>query len=109
MRSGTGLWAAQRITAAFLAFAVLLHLVTILYAVRGGLSAGEIIGRLRGAEIWLGFYTLFAVSAGLHAAIGLRNIAAEWWGWRRLDLAWLGIGLLTATFGIRAAWGLYNA
>lgn len=109
MSQGGTLWALQRITAAFLALAVLIHLITILYAVRGGLSAGEIIARLSGAELWLAFYALFALSAGLHGAIGLRNIAAEWWGWRRLDALWLGIGLLTAALGIRAAWGLYHA
>jgi fumarate reductase subunit C len=99
----------QRVTAAFLALAVVVHLATIMIAVRGGLSAAEIIGRTRGNEAWLLFYALFALAAGLHGAIGLRNIAGEWLGWRGrgLDMAWLGIGLLTAIFGMRAAWGLY--
>jgi fumarate reductase subunit C len=101
-------WAIQRVTAAFLGVAVLVHLVTIMMAVRGGLSAAEIIGRTRGAELWFGFYVLFALCAGLHGAIGLRNIASEWLGWRRMDALWLGVGLLTAAFGIRAAWGLYH-
>lgn len=111
MTGGQRLWAAQRVTAAILALAVAAHLLTILYAVRGGLSAEEILGRLRGAEAWLAFHALFALSAGLHGAIGLRNVAAEWWGWRGrgFDLAWLAVGLLTAGFGIRAAWGLYDA
>jgi fumarate reductase subunit C len=110
-RGQVHLWVAQRVTAAFLGVAVLVHLVTIMVAVRGGLSAAEILARTRGAELWLGFYALFALAAGLHAAIGLRNIAGEWWGWRGrgFDLAWLGLGLLTALFGIRAAWGLYAA
>lgn len=105
------LWIAQRATAMILAVAVVVHLVTILLAVRGGLSAAEIIGRTRGNAAWLGFYTVFALAAGLHGAIGLRAIAAEWLGWRGrgLDLAWLGIGLATAAFGIRAAVGLYAA
>lgn len=109
VRGGTHLWVAQRVTAMILAVAVLVHLVTILLAVRGGLSAAEIIGRTRGNLGWLGFYTVFALAAGLHGAIGLRGIAAEWLGWRGrgYDLAWLGIGLLTAAFGIRAALGLY--
>lgn len=109
--NGVHLWATQRITAVFLAFAVVVHLVTILVAVRGGLSAAEIIGRTRGSLPWLGFYAAFALAAGLHGAIGLRAIAAEWAGWRGrgYDLAWLGIGLLTAAFGIRAAWGLFSA
>ncbi|WP_027283821.1 succinate dehydrogenase [Rubritepida flocculans] len=104
------LWIAQRVTAAFLALAVAVHLVTIIIAVRGGLSAAEILARTRGSEAWLLFYAGFALAAGLHAAIGLRAIAAEWLGWRGrgLDIAWLGIGLLTALFGIRAAWGLYH-
>lgn len=105
------LWAVQRITAAFLGLAVLVHLVTIMLAVRGGLSAAEILARTRGAEVWFAFYVLFALCAGLHGAIGLRNIAGEWLGLRgkRVDAVWLTIGLLTAAFGIRAAWGLYDA
>ncbi|WP_372619953.1 succinate dehydrogenase [Falsiroseomonas sp.] len=108
---GTHLWVAQRVTAMILAVAVVVHLVTILVAVRGGLSAAEIIGRTRGNEAWLVFYGVFALAAGLHGAIGLRGIAAEWLGWRGrgFDLAWLGIGLVTAIFGIRAAVGLYAA
>ncbi len=110
MRGQLHLWIAQRVTAAFLALAVAVHLVTIIIAVRGGLSAAEILARTRGSEAWLLFYAGFALAAGLHAAIGLRAIAAEWLGWRGrgLDIGWLGIGLLTALFGIRAAWGLYH-
>lgn len=108
---GAHLWLAQRLTAMVLAFAVMLHLVTIMVAVRGGLTAAEIIGRTSGNEAWLAFYTVFALAAGLHGAIGLRGIAAEWAGWRGrgFDIAWLAIGLATAVFGIRAAWGLYAA
>jgi len=58
------------------------HLVTIILAVRGGLTAAEIMGRLRGDALWLGFYAVFALCAGLHGAIGLRNIAGETLGWR---------------------------
>jgi fumarate reductase subunit C len=109
MARGSGLWMAQRMTAMVLAFAVLVHLVTILVAVRGGLSAAEILGRTRGNEAWLAFYAVFALAAGLHGAIGLRGIAAEWLGWRGrgFDLAWVAAGLLTAGFGIRAAYALY--
>lgn len=110
-RAGTLLWIAQRATAMILAVAVLVHLVTILLAVRGGLSAAEILGRTRGSEAWLGFYAVFSLAAGLHGAIGLRGIAAEWLGLRGrgFDAAWLALGLLTAAFGMRAAWGLYAA
>jgi len=105
------LWVVQRVTAMVLAVAVTVHLVTIIMAVRGGLSAAEIIGRTSGNTAWLGFYTVFALAAGLHGAIGLRGIAAEWLGWRgrAFDALWLALGLLTAGFGIRAALGLYAA
>ena len=73
---GMRFWAVQRITAAFLGFAVILHLVTIMLAVRGGLSAAEILARTRGAELWFAFYVVFALCAGLHGAIGLRNSEA---------------------------------
>jgi fumarate reductase subunit C len=109
--SGQGMWVVQRVTAMVLAVAVTVHLVTIIVAVRGGVSAAEIIGRTSGNAAWLGFYTLFALAAGLHGAIGLRGIAAEWLGWRGrgFDALWLALGLLTAGFGIRAALGLYAA
>ncbi len=109
--NGVQLWAVQRGTAMVLALAVVVHLVTILVAVRGGLSATEIIGRTQGSWAWLGFYSVFALAAGLHGAIGLRAIAAEWAGWRGrgYDLAWVAIGLLTAAFGIRAAFGLFSS
>ncbi len=103
------LWVIQRITAAVLGLAVVVHLATILWAVRGGLTAAEILERTRGNEAWLGFYAAFAIAAGLHGAIGLRNIAGEWLGWRGrgADAAWLAIGAATAAFGIIAAAGLY--
>lgn len=108
-RGQTHLWVVQRVTAMVLAVAVLVHLVTIVVAVRGGLSAAEILGRTRGNEAWLAFYVVFALSAGLHGAIGLRNIAAETLGLRGrgADLAWVALGVITAGFGIRAAIGLY--
>jgi len=101
----------QRGSAMLLALGVVVHLVTIMVAVRGGLSAAEILARTRGNEAWLAFYALFALAAGLHGAIGLRAIAAEWLGWRGrgFDLTWMAVGLLTALFGIRAAYGLYSA
>ncbi len=76
------LWVAQRATAVVLALCVVVHLATIVYAVRGGLSAGEILGRTRGSLAWGSFYSVFVIAAAVHGAIGLRNIAAEWLGWR---------------------------
>jgi fumarate reductase subunit C len=109
VRAQTHLWVAQRVTAMVLGIAVVVHLVTIVTAVRGGLSAREILDRTQGNEAWLAFYVVFALAAGLHGAIGLRNIAAETIGLRGrgADVAWLAVGLATAAFGIRAAVGIY--
>ena len=52
-RSETALWIAQRASAAVLALCVTVHLVTIVYAVRGGLTAAEIFARTRGSVGWL--------------------------------------------------------
>jgi fumarate reductase subunit C len=49
-----------------------------IYAVQGGLSAGEILGRTRGSLFWALFYGGFVVAVSIHAAIGLRTIISEW-------------------------------
>jgi fumarate reductase subunit C len=94
-----------------LAIAVTVHLVTIIYAVRTGLSAAAILGRIEGNAVWLGFYGVFALAAALHGAHGLRTVVREWtpWGGRSLDLAAMLAGLLLAAAGWRAAWALYAA
>ena len=76
------LWVAQRATAVILGVCVLVHLITIIYAVRGGLSAAEILGRTRGSILCAGFYGTFVVAAAIHGAIGLRAVAAEWLSFR---------------------------
>jgi fumarate reductase subunit C len=76
------LWVAQRGTAVLLAFFVLVHLVTIIYAVRAGLDAAAILARVHSTLAWPAFYALFVLAAAVHGAIGLRTVAAEWLGWR---------------------------
>lgn len=109
LRVETGLWAVQRLTAVILAVTVVVHLVTIIYAVRGGLSAAEILGRTQGSVGWLSFYVTFALAAAVHTAIGLRTIVSEMAGWRglSLDVASLAFGLLLAVTGVRAMGGLF--
>jgi fumarate reductase subunit C len=104
------LWGAQRASAAVLALCVVVHLVTIVYAVRNGLSAAEILGRTRGSGPWLVFYLLFVAAVAVHAPIGLRNIVSETFGWRgrSLDCAMLLTGILLATWGVRAAWAVFT-
>ena len=72
------LFIAQRASAAVLAFAVTVHLATILYAVRGGLTAGEVLARTRDNHWFFAFYVLFVIAVAVHAPIGLRNVLREW-------------------------------
>jgi len=103
------LWIAQRASAAVLAVCVVVHLVTIIYAVQGGLSAAEILGRTRGNVAWLIFYTVFVVAAAVHAPIGLRSVLGEWARWRdkSRDVALLLFSLLLLVMGMRAVLGVF--
>jgi fumarate reductase subunit C len=103
-RLATRLWIAQRASAVVLAVCVGVHLVTIVYAVRGGLTAGEILGRTRGSFGWGAFYAVFVAAAAAHGAIGLRNVAAEWLGWRggAADGTMLAIAIMLLFLGLRA-------
>lgn len=74
------LYLVQRLSAMALAPLVIVHLLGILLAVRGGLTADEILARTQGAVGWMLFYGLFALLAAVHGAIGLRAILAEWTG-----------------------------
>lgn len=60
-----------------LGVAVLVHLGTIVYAVQGGLTAAEIVGRVRGNGAWFAFYSVFVLAVAVHAPIGLRVILKE--------------------------------
>ena len=104
-RAQTLLWAAQRASAAVLALCVAVHLATLIYAVRGGLSAAEILGRTRGSAAWLAFYSVFVLAAAVHAPIGLRAVLGEWLRWRGAsrDVALLLFAALLLVMGLRAA------
>jgi fumarate reductase subunit C len=108
-RSETRLWLAQRGSAAVLALCVAVHLVTLIYAVRGGLSANEILSRTRGSAAWLGFYLLFVAAVTIHAPIGLRTVLREMTAWRgrSLDVAMVLLGVLLAALGLRAALAVF--
>lgn len=108
-RRETLLWIMQRASAAVLALCVLVHLVTVVYAVRGGLSAAEILGRTRGSAAWLAFYSLFVLAVSVHAPIGLRAVALEWLGWRGASRDWVmvAIGSALALAGLRAVFAVF--
>lgn len=103
------LFMAQRLTAFVLALAVTAHLATILYAVRGGLSAGEILARTHGNVAFMLFYGVFVVAVAIHAPIGLRSIIREWTPWhgRTLDLALVLFSLFLLALGLRAIYAVY--
>jgi fumarate reductase subunit C len=105
------LWIAQRATAANLALCVIVHLVTIIYAVRGGLSAAEILGRTRGNYGWAAFYSVFVLAAAIHGAVGLRAIAAEWLGLRGGIAEWAMtvVGVVLTITGLRAVAAVVGA
>jgi fumarate reductase subunit C len=100
----------QRASAAVLAFAVTVHLATILYAVRGGLTAAEVLGRTRGSAWFLAFYVVFVLAVAIHAPIGLRNVLREWTAWRgrSLDIALAVLALVLLGLGLRAALAVYR-
>ena len=101
-------WYWQRISAMVLALCVLVHLVIMIYAVRGGLSAAEILGRTQGSWSFGVFYAVFVVACAVHVPVGLANIAREWWG-VGAHVALLGarlFGLLLLVIGLRAVWAV---
>ena len=67
----------QRISALIMVPLVLGHIAVMIYAVQGGLTTGEILGRTQGSLFWALFYGLFVAAVSVHAAIGLRVIAFE--------------------------------
>lgn len=105
------LFLAQRATAFVLALAVAIHLGTILYAVRSGLTAADILGRTHGNLWFLLFYGVFVIAVAIHAPIGLRNILREWaqWRGRSLDLALALFAMLLLVLGFRAVFAVFTA
>lgn len=99
----------QRASAALLAIFVAIHLAVILAAIRGGLTAGEILARTRGNGAFLIFYALFVMAVAIHAPIGLRNVAREWLGLtgRFADGLILLFAVGLAALGFRAVFALY--
>jgi fumarate reductase subunit C len=100
----------QRASAAVLALCVVVHLATMVYAIRGGLSAAEILSRTRGSIGWLAFYSIFVLAIAVHAPIGLRPVLAEWLGWRGAsrDAALAALALALAALGMRAVIGVFG-
>ena len=105
------LYSLQRLSAVIMAPLVVVHLITIMYAVRGGLSAEEILARTSGASAWAVFYGVFVVAVSVHAPLGLRQILIEWAGVKRRLAGWIaemqgGIGFITGMRAVIAVSGV---
>jgi len=98
------LFALQRLTAMVMAPFVFVHVGIILYAVRGGLTAGEILSRTQGNWFWIVFYGLFVLSVSIHVPIGIRNILIEWLRLGRAAASVVGLvfGVALLILGLRA-------
>lgn len=81
------LYMLQRLTALIMAPLTLGHIAVMIYAVQGGLSTAEILGRTQGSVFWFLFYGSFVIAVSVHAAIGLRVIAHEMLGFRGISLS----------------------
>jgi len=98
------LFALQRLTAMVMAPFVFVHVGIILYAVRGGLTAGEILSRTQGNWFWIVFYGMFVLSVSIHVPIGIRNILIEWLRLGRAAASVVGLvfGVTLLILGLRA-------
>ena len=98
------LYILQRATAVLMVPLLIAHLALIFYATRRGLTAADILARTRGSWLAGSTYGVFVAAAAIHAAIGVRTVAAEWAGLagRRLDLAMWAVGAALMGLGLRA-------
>ena len=101
------LWYWQRLSAMVLAICVVVHLAVIVYASRGGLTAGEILGRTHGNAPFAAFYSV--VACAVHVPIGLKTIAVEWLRWRERNasIAAVIIALALLVMGLRAVYAIF--
>lgn len=101
-------WYWQRFSASVLALCVLVHLGVMMVAVRGGLSAAEILGRTQGNWGFAAFYAVFVLACAAHVPVGLANIAREWCGLGSRAALWLSnaVALALLVMGLRAVVGV---
>lgn len=92
---GIRLYVLQRVSAMIMAPLVLAHLLVMIYAIQGGVSAEEILGRTHHSLFWGFVYGLFVLAVAGHAAIGVRVIAYEW-----LNIRGALLNLITVAFSL---------
>ncbi|MGZ5201080.1 MAG: succinate dehydrogenase [Telluria sp.] len=104
------LWYWGRISAMALAFFVFVHLAIIIYAVRGGLTGTEILGRTHGNVAFGLFYAAFVLACTVHVPLGLARILREWvMGERAANVVSALFALLLLVMGMRAVYGVVLA
>ncbi|MBY4893838.1 succinate dehydrogenase [Rhodobacteraceae bacterium N5(2021)] len=102
------LYMLQRITALLMAPLVIGHLAVMIYAIQGGISAEEILGRTQGSLAWFAFYGTFVAAVSIHGAIGLRAVVHEWGGVKgpALEVLMWVVGAGLFALGARAVWAV---
>jgi fumarate reductase subunit C len=107
-RIETTLWLIQRLGAMVLAITVTVHIGSIILAMRGGLSAHEIITRVQGNMVWFAFYLVFIIAVAVHGPLGLRTVLREMTPLPApvINMLMAAFAVLLAGMGWRAASGL---
>jgi len=102
------LYMAQRITAVLMAPLIVGHIVLMIYAVQGGLSTEEILGRTQGSVVWFLYYGIFVLAVSIHGAIGIRTVLHEWGRVKGalLSVATVIVGLSLFVLGATAVWAV---
>lgn len=100
----------QRVSAMLLLVCVLGHLAVMVYAVRGGLTGAEILGRTQGHWGFALFYGSFVLACAVHVPLGLATIAREWAGFSEASALLLAraFGLLLLVLGLRAVLAVFT-
>jgi fumarate reductase subunit C len=101
-------WYWQRVSAMVLALCVLVHLCTIVYAVRSGLSGAALLARTRGNFAFGAFYVVFVAACAVHVPLGLARVAEEWLRLtpRVADAAARALALMLAALGLSAVYAM---
>jgi len=90
------LYLSQRLSALIMAPLVIGHIGVMIWAIRGGLGAQDLLDRVQGSAFWTCYYALFVAAVGVHGAIGLRAVASEWLGLRGRGADTLALAFLIA-------------
>lgn len=101
-------WYWQRISAMVLAVFVVVHLVIMVYAMKGGLTAAEILSRTQGNWFFGVFYAAFVIACAVHVPIGVAKIGKEWGSMSAVSARLLSRFLVVVilVMGFAAVWGV---